>query len=173
MTSRTAVRIFLGGTLAFCSLAASPAAALDEAKPKAAPDPGVDANAVTHYCADLAPAAQQAQVAWQLKRLEELDKQLKQRIGDLEKSEAAAKDWVARRDAMLKAASDGVVAIYAKMDPEAAAVQLGAADETLAAAILVKLKPGAASVILNAMDPAQAARLTSVIAAPPPDGQKS
>ena len=46
---------------------------------------------------------------------------MRQRIVDLEKAEAAARDWIARRDALMAAANDDVVAIFAKMQPGAAA----------------------------------------------------
>ena len=49
--------------------------------------------------------------------------------------------------------------IYARMRPDAAALQLAALDEETAAAVLTKLEPRTASLILNEMDPAQAARL--------------
>ena len=98
-----------------------------------------------------------------MKRLGELDGQIKQRIVELEKSEAAAREWVSRREALLKAASDDVAAIYTKMQPEAAATQMNAMDDSLAAAILSKLKPKAASAILNEMEAPRASRLTAII----------
>ncbi len=94
-------------------------------KPKAAAErpvaeKPVDADA-NRYCASVAPSIAEARIAWQTKRLAELDAQVRQRIADLEKAEAAARDWIAKRDAMMKAAHDDVVAIYAKMEPESAA----------------------------------------------------
>ena len=53
----------------------------------------------------------------------------------------AAREWVTKRETMMKAATDDVVAIYAKMAADAAATQLAAMDETVAAAVLAKLKP--------------------------------
>ena len=72
---------------------------------------------------------------------------------------------MSKRDAMLNAASDDVVAIYTKMDAEAAAAQLAAMDEPVAVAILAKLKTNAASAILNEMDAGRAAKLTGQILA--------
>ena len=40
------------------------------------------------YCANVAPSIAEARIAWQTKRLNELDAQIKQRIADLEKAEA-------------------------------------------------------------------------------------
>ena len=70
-------------------------------------------------------------------------------------------EWVAKRDAMLKAASDNLVAIYAKMRPETAATQIAAMDDQMAAAILRKLKPGAAGAILNEMEAERASKLAT------------
>ena len=72
----------------------------------------------SRFCAAVAPSIAEARIAWQTKRLAELDAQVKQRIADLEKAEAAAHEWIAKRDALLKAASDDLVAIYARMQPE-------------------------------------------------------
>ena len=71
-------------------------------------------------------------------------------------------EWVAKRDALLKAASDDLVAIYAKMQPENAAVQLSAMDDQMAAAILGKLKPSAAGAILDEMEAERASKLASL-----------
>ena len=100
-------------------------------------------SGVARYCANVAPVAAEARIAWESRRLNELDAQLKQRIAELEKTEAETRDWVNKREAMLNAASDDVVAIYSKMDAEAAAAQLGGMDEPVAVAILHKLKTNA------------------------------
>ena len=147
----------------------------DEAKPKAivaSPDKGGDAG-LTKFCANAAPAVQEARIAWQMKRLGELDGQLKQRIADLEKSEAAAREWVDKRDALLRAASDDIVAIYTKMQPEAAATQMNAMADSLAAAILSKLRPKTASAILNEMEAARASKLAAIIAGAAAEDKKS
>jgi flagellar motility protein MotE (MotC chaperone) len=93
----------------------------------------------------------------------DIDAQVKQRIVDLEKAEASVQEWVAKRDAILKAASDNLVAIYAKMQPETAATQIAAMDDSMAAAILGKLKPGAAGAILNEMEAERASRLAAFL----------
>ncbi len=90
--------------------------------------------------------------------------QVKQRIADLEKAEASAREWIDKRDALLKAGSDDLVAIYAKMQPENAARQISTMDDRMAAAILGKLKPAAAGAILDEMDAERASRLAGMIA---------
>lgn len=188
LSQRLAVR-FRGapvmlGVAAF--LLASPAFAQDgrapaKEKPKIAanktPDkanadkaPDIDAS---RFCANAAPSIAEARIAWQAKQLSDLDAQVKQRLADLEKAEASVQDWVAKRDAMLKAASDDLVAIYARMQPETAAVQIAAMDDQMAAAILGKLKAGAAGAILNEMEAERASKLAVVLSGATGAGKKS
>jgi flagellar motility protein MotE (MotC chaperone) len=155
------------GAIVLVGLLAGSAAAQNDGKPKpAAPPPDKSADTgVSRYCANVAPVVAEARIAWETRHLNELDAQIKQRIADLEKAEANTREWVSKRDALLNSASDDVVAIYGKMDPEAAAQQIAAMEETIAVSILHKLKVGAASAILDQMEAARAARLTSLILA--------
>ncbi len=89
---------------------------------------------------------------------------MKQRIADLEKVEASAREWIDKRDAQLKAASADLVAIYAKMQPENAARQIASMDDRMATAILGKLKPAAAGAILDEMESERASRLAGMMA---------
>ena len=127
----------------------------------------------SRFCASVGPSIVEARIAWQTKRLAELDAQVRQRIADLEKAETAARDWIARRDALMAAANDDVVAIFAKMQAEAAARELSAMDERIAAAILGKLKPSAASAILDEMESERANRLVGLLSAGDGVGKKS
>lgn len=120
-------------------------------------------DGVQQYCGNVANFAADARIAWQMKRLDELQTQVKQRIAELEAREAESKEWVEKREELMKKAEDGVVAIYAKMAPEAAAAQMGVLDEAVAAALLAKLKPGVSSAILNEMEPGKAAKLTNAL----------
>jgi flagellar motility protein MotE (MotC chaperone) len=155
--------------------AAKDAAAKESAaKETAAKDAAVKStDSVARYCASVAPIAAEARIAWETRRLNDLDAQIKQRVADLEKAEADTKDWVSKREALLNSASDDVVAIYGKMEPEAAAAQIATMDEPIAVSILHKLKVGAASAILDQMEAARAARLTSLILAAPLPEKKS
>jgi flagellar motility protein MotE (MotC chaperone) len=148
-------------------LLVSPAVAQDGRTPesqksKITADKAADVEA-SRFCANVAPSIAEARIAWQTKRLGELDAQVKQRLVDLEKAEASLQEWVAKRDTILKAASDDLVAIYAKMQPETAATQIAAMDDQMAAAILGKLKPGAAGAILNEMEAERASRLAAFL----------
>jgi flagellar motility protein MotE (MotC chaperone) len=169
----------IGAVVIASLLAGSASAQNDKPKPPAPQsDKSVDVanksgDGVARYCANVAQVAADARIAWETRRLNDLDGQIKQRIADLEKAEADAKDWVSKREALLNSASDDVVAIYGKMDPEAAAAQIATMDEPIAVSILPKLKVSAASAILDQMEAARAARLTSLILAAPTPEKKS
>jgi flagellar motility protein MotE (MotC chaperone) len=139
-----------------------PKATADKSTEKVAVDRALDGEA-SRFCANAAPSIAEARVAWETKQLNDLDAQVKQRLADIEKAEAAIEDWVTKRDAMLKSATDDVVAIYSKMDPQAAATQIAAMDDSLAAAILGKLKAAAAGAILNEMEADRASKLAVVL----------
>jgi flagellar motility protein MotE (MotC chaperone) len=139
-----------------------PKAVANKAPDKAVADKPPDVEA-SRFCANAAPSIAEARIAWETRQLSELDAQVKQRLSDLEKAEASVKDWVVKRDTSLRAASDELVAIYAKMQPETAATQIAAMDDQMAAAILGKLKPGAAGAILNEMEAERASKLAVVL----------
>ncbi len=138
------------------------AAAQDGVKLKPAERPAT--NEIERYCSALAPGASEARAAYQLRRLADLEQQVREEAGKLEAQEMAAREWVSKREQMMKAATDDVVAIYGKMDPETAAPKLAAMDEIIAAAVLAKLKPNAASAILSAMETEKAAKLSTLLA---------
>jgi flagellar motility protein MotE (MotC chaperone) len=131
-------------------------------KPKATAEKTAEIEA-NRFCANVVPSIAEARIAWETKRLDALDAQVKQRLADLERAEASVQEWVAKRDAALRAASDNLVAIYAKMEPETAAAQIAAMDDQMAAAILGKLKPGAAGAILNEMEAERASKLAALL----------
>jgi flagellar motility protein MotE (MotC chaperone) len=149
-----------------------PKAAANKTPDKAATERAPDIEA-SRFCASAAPSIAEARVAWETKQLGDLDAQVKQRLADLEKAEASIQDWVAKRDAMLKSASDDLVAIYARMEPTAAAAQIAGMDDQMAAAILGKLKAGVAGAILNEMEADRASKLAVVLSGVTPTGKKS
>jgi len=115
------------------------------------------------YCANIANPAADARFAWQKKTLADMEQEITKRIALLEEKTAEYQKWLARRDEFSKKANETVLRIYARMRPDAAAVQLAALDEETAASVLTKLEPRAASLILNEMESAQAVRLTATI----------
>jgi flagellar motility protein MotE (MotC chaperone) len=172
----------LGAAVLFvCPAAAQDGRAPEKEKPKAAanktPEKAVvdktpDTEA-SRFCVNAAPSIAEARIAWETRRLNDLDAQVKQRLTDLEKAEASLQEWVTKRNTVLKTANDNLVAIYAKMQPEAAAIQIAAMDDPMAAAILGKLKPGAAGAILNEMEAERASRLAVLLSGAPGGEKKS
>ncbi len=116
------------------------------------------------YCVSIGDAAADARIAWQRALLAATEKKLDERIAKLEAKTAEYKKWLKRRDEFSERATESLVQIYARMEPDSAALQLVAMDEETAAAVLTKLNPRNASAILNDMDPGKAARLTATIA---------
>jgi flagellar motility protein MotE (MotC chaperone) len=148
------------------------AAAEDAQKPKPAADKGAESE-IARYCVAMAPSAVEARLNYQLKQLMAIEARVKEETAALEKREAETREWVTKREEMMKAATDDVVAVYAKMSAEAAATQLADMDEVVATSILAKLKPQVASTILNEMDNEKAARLTTIMSGGSPVDKKS
>jgi flagellar motility protein MotE (MotC chaperone) len=130
-------------------------------------------DGVQQYCTNVSSFAADARIAWQMKRMGDLEAQLKQRIAEIEAKEAESKEWIDKREALLKKADDTVVAIYAKMRPEAAATQMVVMEDATAAALLSKLNPRVSSAILNEMEAGKAAKLTDLMAGSMGGGKKS
>jgi flagellar motility protein MotE (MotC chaperone) len=127
----------------------------------AAPDSKPPMSEIQKFCSNNIATAGDAKVAWQAAKLKELEEQVKQRIGELDAKRAEYEEWLRKRNEAMRKAEDGIVAIYARMRPEAAASQLSAMDDEMAAALLTKLSPRNASAILNEIEPGRAARLTN------------
>jgi flagellar motility protein MotE (MotC chaperone) len=129
---------------------------------------GLEMRALTEearqYCVNIRDVAADARYAWQKSTLEALDKRLTERIAALEAKRVEYETWLKKRQDFLAAARDDVVAIYAKMRPEAAAGQLTSLDDEMAAAVLARLNARASSAILNEMDPARASQLATTLA---------
>jgi flagellar motility protein MotE (MotC chaperone) len=180
-SSGARVSLSVAVVLLASSVFAQDGRAPEKGKPKVTADKAPDiaiANKApdieaSRFCANAGPSIAEARIAWEMKQLSDLDAQVKQRLADLEKSEASVQEWVAKRDAMLKSASDDLVAIYAKMQPETAATQIAAMDDQMAAAILGKLKAGAAGAILNEMEAERASKLAVVLSGANGAGKKS
>ncbi len=107
--------------------------------------------------------AADARFVRQKEALAAMEKQIQERIAQLEAKRAEYQEWLQRREAFLKKADEALVQVMSQMRPDAAAAQLTAMSEDAAAAVLAKLSPRVASAILNEMEPARAARLTTTM----------
>jgi flagellar motility protein MotE (MotC chaperone) len=115
------------------------------------------------FCGNVADAAVDARLAWQMAELEKAESALRQRIAELEARRADYEKWLTLRDEFLKKAEAGVVEIYSRMRPEAAATQIASMTDETAAAVLAKLSPRNSSAIFNEMDSARAAHLADLL----------
>lgn len=122
-------------------------------------------NPSQQYCVNIADQAADARFAWQAKTINELEKEIDKRLAELEAKRAEYQEWSKQRADVLAKASEHVVAIYAKMRAEAAALQLAVLDDQIASAVLVKLSASKASAILNEMEPGRAAQLAKAMVA--------
>ena len=144
-------------------------------KPKAEPaaEPQLAPKAIKpDYCANFADEARDLRFALQQKKLKEMEAALDKKIGELEDKRLEYLSWLAARDAELKKAEAGLVAIYAKMRPDAAAQQLTLLDRETAASILRQLKARNSSAILNEMAETPAAQLSALLAQPDKEAKK-
>lgn len=127
----------------------------------------------SQYCTNIADAAADARFAWQKQTLATLEQEIEQRIKVLEQKRAEYEEWLRRRNEFLAKADESIVAIYSRMRPDAAALQLANMNDDVAAAIIAKLNPRSASAVLNEMEPARAAQLTNILTDKPKQAQDS
>ena len=147
--------------------------AQDQKSPRRAAADAGDADGVSRYCANMAPSVSEIRIARQMKRLNELAAEIEQRAQQLDRLTAETREWVAKRQALLRAASEQTVAIFSKMTPEGAAARLALLEDETAVSVLSRLAARTASAILNEMESARAARLTSLLSAANGPGKKS
>ena len=122
------------------------------------------ADEIREFCTNIADAARDQRYLLQKQELEALQKDVDERIKTLEARRAEYQDWLERRNAFLKSAEGGLVEIYRKMKPDAAAAQLAAINPQIASAIVMKLPPRQSSTILGEMPADKAALLARIIA---------
>lgn len=117
------------------------------------------------FCANIADAARDQRYQLQKEELTKLQAEVDGRIAVLEKRKTEYEDWLNKRNAFLKQAEAGLVDIYRKMKPDAAAAQMDLLDPNLVSAVIMKLKPSQASLILSEMEPKKAAMITAIMSA--------
>ena len=147
--------------------AAAPAAPAAAAPAAVAPVPATDAQ---RFCQNVAVAAADARFALQTRKLNELQEGVAKRVAALEAKEAEVKALLGAHEEAKKRAEASLVGIYAKMRPDAAAGQIAALDDSIAAAVLSGLSARQSSAILNEIPAERAVKLVDTIAGlvPPP-----
>ncbi len=131
---------------------------------EAAPAVSGNQSEVERFCSNIADAARDRRYALQAAELKQLQTEVDNRIKALEEKRTEYETWLKRREVFLARAEEGVVQIYSRMKPDAAAERLAVMNVDLAAAIMMKLDARKASVILNEMESKVAAELTRIIA---------
>ena len=145
----------------FASLGAIAASAMEPQRGGIRADAGAE---VGLYCANIRDAAHEARVGWQAQSLLAIEARIEARMRELADLRADYEEWLARRQEFLRRAEDGVIDIYARMRPDAAAAQLASMDNETAGAVIARLNPRQSSAILNEMEPGRAAQLTKTVA---------
>lgn len=119
---------------------------------------------IREFCTNIADAARDQRYILQKQELESLQQGVDERIQTLETRRAEYEDWLKRRNDFLQNAQAGLVEVYTKMKPDAAAAQLEKINPEVASAIVMKLAPRQSSLILAEMDADRAAMLATIIA---------
>ena len=136
-----------------------------EALSQAVTKGGQITDEIRAFCSNIADAAKDRRYALQVQELNKLKKDVDERVARLEAKRADYEAWLKKRDDFVAKAEAGVVDIYAKMKPDAAAERLAAVDPMLAASILMKLDTRQAGGIMTEMKSESAAKLTGIMAA--------
>lgn len=129
-----------------------------------APVATTEPSEVERFCSNIADAARDRRYALQAEELKKLQAEVDKRIALLEERKSEYETWLKRREVFLARAEEGVVQIYSRMKPDAAAERLAVMNVDLASAILMKLDARKSSVILNEMESKSAAELTRIMA---------
>ncbi|MFN0191031.1 MAG: MotE family protein [Aestuariivirga sp.] len=116
------------------------------------------------YCENFSNIVADLRVQRQKEELLELEKELDVKLKEVLARTEDLKAMIRKRDEMLELASNELLKIYSRMDPESAARQLEKIQTSTAASILRRLKPQLASEILATMDVKRASVLVQIIA---------
>ncbi|MEI8178439.1 hypothetical protein [Aestuariivirga sp.] len=119
---------------------------------------------IEDYCTSVSDLAAERRSARQTSALKELESEVGERLNILDERTRELGDLLRKRDELRNLAQKELVEIYAGMDAEAAAAQMGKLDIRLASSLLRQLKPRQASSILNVMKPELAAQMVRMIA---------
>ncbi|MBL0370680.1 MotE family protein [Rhizobium sp. KVB221] len=144
-----------------CIAVAPISGALAEDKPK--PVVKTAREEIKAFCGNIADSARDQRYLLQKSELEKLQGQVDERIAVLEKRKTEYEEWLKKRNDFLKQAEGGLVDIYKKMKPDAAALQLEQLEPILASAIIMKLPPRQSSLILSEMESKKAAMVAAVM----------
>ena len=138
-----------------------------------APPPAANSDEIERFCSNIADAARERRYAIQRSELEKLQAEIEERITVLEEKRADLEMWVMKRERFSEAANAGLIDVYSKMRPDAAAQRMEKLPGELTAALLTKLNARLAGTILNEMSPDQAAMVTVIMSAVAETGENT
>lgn len=117
------------------------------------------------FCANIVDLAAETRARVRADQIASLETDLRKRVAELEAKKAEVQSWVEKQEEIRKRADENVIAILAKMKPEAAAAEIALMEDPLAGAVLMKLGPKTASLILNEIGASKAAKITEAMMA--------
>ncbi|WP_310620269.1 MotE family protein [Flexibacterium corallicola] len=116
------------------------------------------------YCVATAEQASDARNQWQMRAIFDAQAKMDRKVEELEVKISELKQWVQKRDEILRRAEGHVVSIYSNMRSDAAAEQLSTLDDVTAVSVLLQMKPRQAGGILAEMPAERAAYLADSMA---------
>jgi flagellar motility protein MotE (MotC chaperone) len=116
------------------------------------------------FCRAFANKAAEARLARQSRQLADVKAKIEEQLLVLEQKTTALGQWIEKRDRIRAAVSDGLVKMYANVEPDVAAQQLRKLDVETAAEVLQRLNPKVSGEILSAMDVNFAGRILQLMA---------
>lgn len=119
---------------------------------------------IQKFCTNIADPARDRRYLLQKQDLEKLQADVDERIKVLEERTAEYQHWLKRRNEFLANAKAGLIDIYKKMKPDAAAPQLEQMQVEIAAAIVMQLPPRQSALFLAEMAPETAGMISMIIA---------
>jgi flagellar motility protein MotE (MotC chaperone) len=119
------------------------------------------------FCKAVNRSAENELMIWQTQRLETLRAEIEIKLQDLDARQKIIEQAEERQKIESAGLASKLVAIIAKMRPDAAAAQIAEMPDATAARIIARLDPKSASLILNEVTPAKAARIADTLGSPP------
>ena len=130
-----------------------------------APDKYIS-QSIRTYCENNIPNSDEGRRAWQFQQLKELEARIDDKATKLDILRRTVEEMIMSQKKAETRANDVLVALYARMRPDAAAAQMSSMDAGVAGVILSALDPNIASKIVNEMESDVAARITQTILRP-------
>jgi flagellar motility protein MotE (MotC chaperone) len=121
-------------------------------------------NVAQDYCENFSNIVADLRSQRQKEELLKLEKEVDAKLKEVLARTEDLKAMIRKRDEMLEQASNELLKIYSRMEPESAARQLEKIETNTAASILRRLKPQLASEVLAAMEVKRASLLVQIIA---------